>query len=132
MCQVIVEYTEEAVGRQAFDYAQALIAAALAGAPFDSDAVVAELRDLDESERMGPSTGAIVEAAAARGIPWRRLTQGSLVQFGWGPKQRRIQAAEIDATSAGLLYTSDAADVMRSEKLHGLELINLQSITTRY
>ena len=98
--QVIVEYTEEAVGRQAFDYAQALIAAALAGAPFDSDAVVAELRDLDESERMGPSTGAIVEAAAARGIPWRRLTQGSLVQFGWGSKQRRIQAAEIDATSA--------------------------------
>ncbi|MBP8839903.1 MAG: cyanophycin synthetase, partial [Giesbergeria sp.] len=53
-----------------------------------------------ESERMGPSTGAIVEAAAARGIPWRRLTQGSLVQFGWGSKQRRIQAAEIDATSA--------------------------------
>ncbi len=98
--QVIVEYTEEAVGRQAFDYAQALIAAALAGAPFDSDAVVAELRDLDESERMGPSTGAIVEAAAARGIPWRRLTQGSLVQFGWGSKQRRIQAAEVDATSA--------------------------------
>ena len=98
--QVIVEYTEEAVGRQAFDYAQALIAAALAGAPFDSDAVVAELRDLDESERMGPSTGAIVEAAAGRGIPWRRLTQGSLVQFGWGSKQRRIQAAEIDATSA--------------------------------
>ena len=98
--QVIVEYTEEAVGRQAFDYAQALIAAALAGAPFDSDAVVAELRDLDESERMGPSTGAIVEAAAARGIPWRRLTQGSLVQFGWGSKQRRIQPAEIDATSA--------------------------------
>ena len=98
--QVIVEYTEEAVGRQAFEDAQALIAAALAGAPFDSDAVVAALRDLDESERMGPSTGAIVEAAAARGIPWRRLTQGSLVQFGWGSKQRRIQAAEIDATSA--------------------------------
>ena len=98
--QVIVEYTEEAVGRQAFEDAQALIAAALAGAPFDSDAVVAELRDLDESERMGPSTGAIVEAAAARGIPWRRLTQGSLVQFGWGSKQRRIQAAEIDSTSA--------------------------------
>ena len=98
--QVIVEYTEEAVGRQAFADAQALIAAALAGEPFDSDAVVAELRELDESERMGPSTGAIVEAAAARGIPWRRLTQGSLVQFGWGSKQRRIQAAEVDATSA--------------------------------
>ena len=98
--QVIVEYTEEAVGRQAFADAQALIEAAVAGQPFDSDAVVERLRELDEDERLGPSTGAIVEAAAARGIPWRRLTQGSLVQFGWGSKQRRIQAAEIDATSA--------------------------------
>ena len=98
--QVIVEYTEEAVGRQAFADAQALIQAALDGGSFDSNAVVASLRELDEDERLGPSTGAIVEAAAARGIPWRRLTQGSLVQFGWGSKQRRIQAAEIDATSA--------------------------------
>jgi len=98
--QVIVEYTEEAVGRKAFEDAQALIAAAQCGGTFDCDAVVAALRELDEDERLGPSTGAIVEAAAARGIPWRRLTQGSLVQFGWGSRQRRIQAAEIDATSA--------------------------------
>ena len=98
--QVIVEYTEEAVGRKAFEDAQALIAAAQGGGSFDCDAVVAALRELDEDERLGPSTGAIVEAAAARGIPWRRLTQGSLVQFGWGSRQRRIQAAEIDATSA--------------------------------
>jgi len=98
--QVIVEYTEEAVGRQAFQDAQSLIAAAQQGGAFDCDAVVAHLRELDEEERLGPSTGAIVEAAAARGIPWRRLTQGSLVQFGWGSRQRRIQAAEVDATSA--------------------------------
>ena len=98
--QVIVEYTEEAVGRKAFEDAQALIAAAQGGGTFDCDAVVAALREFDEDERLGPSTGAIVEAAAARGIPWRRLTQGSLVQFGWGSRQRRIQAAEIDATSA--------------------------------
>ncbi|MGP1629591.1 MAG: cyanophycin synthetase family protein, partial [Giesbergeria sp.] len=98
--QVIVEYTEEAVGRQAFDHAQALITAAQQGGTFDGEAVVASLRELDEEERLGPSTGSIVEAAAARGIPWRRLTAGSLVQFGWGSRQRRIQAAEVDVTSA--------------------------------
>jgi len=98
--QVIVEYTEEAVGRKAFEQAQALIEAALNGGSFDGAAVVAELRELDEDERLGPSTGAIVDAAVARGIPYRRLTQGSLVQFGWGSKQRRIQAAELDSTSA--------------------------------
>ena len=98
--QVIVEYTEEAVGRKAFEQAQALIEAALNGGQFDGTAAVAELRELDEDERLGPSTGAIVDAAVARGIPYRRLTQGSLVQFGWGSKQRRIQAAELDSTSA--------------------------------
>ncbi|MFT4242993.1 MAG: cyanophycin synthetase [Acidovorax sp.] len=98
--QVVVEYSEEAVGRKAFDYAEQLVRAALGQGGFDADAVVAELRELDEDERLGPSTGAIVEAAVARGIPYRRLTRGSLVQFGWGSKQRRIQAAEIDSTSA--------------------------------
>ncbi len=98
--QVVVEYSEEAVGRQAFEDAQQLIQAALGHGSFDADAVIAKLRELDEDERLGPSTGSIVDAAVARGIPYRRLTRGSLVQFGWGSKQRRIQAAEVDSTSA--------------------------------
>ena len=98
--QVVVEYSEEAVGRLAFELARALVHAALQDATFDLQAAIGRLRDLDEDERMGPSTGAIVEAAVARGIPFRRLTQGSMVQFGWGSRQRRIQAAEIDSTSA--------------------------------
>jgi cyanophycin synthetase len=98
--QVVVEYTEEAVGRRAFELAQTLCEAARADQPFDLDVAVAELRELDEDERLGPSTGSIVHAAVARDIPYRRLTRGSLVQFGWGSKQRRIQAAEIDTTSA--------------------------------
>ncbi|PTT17579.1 cyanophycin synthetase [Acidovorax sp. HMWF029] len=98
--QVVVEYSEEAVGRKAFEYAQQLIEAALGNGSFDATAVIAELRELDEDERLGPSTGSIVEAAVARGIPYRRLTRGSMVQFGWGSKQRRIQAAEVDSTSA--------------------------------
>ena len=98
--QVVVEYSEEAVGRRAFECAQQLIQAALGKGSFDAEAVIAELRELDEDERLGPSTGSIVDAAVARGIPYRRLTRGSLVQFGWGSRQRRIQAAEIDTTSA--------------------------------
>jgi cyanophycin synthetase len=97
---VVVEYTEEEVGRQAFQYARQLVQAALDGSPFDAEAAITHLRDLDEDVRLGPSTGAIVQAAVDRGIPYRRLTQGSLVQLGWGSKQRRIQAAEIDSTSA--------------------------------
>ncbi|MFT3856185.1 MAG: cyanophycin synthetase [Aquabacterium sp.] len=98
--QVVVEYSEEDVGRQAFKKAQELVQAALNEGSFDAEQAMAELRELDEDVRLGPSTGSIVTAAAARGIPWRRLTSGSLVQFGWGAKQRRIWAAEVDNTSA--------------------------------
>jgi cyanophycin synthetase len=98
--RIVFEYSQEAVGRLAFEHARALLDAARAGAPFDVAAAVAALRELDEDIRLGPSTGAIVQAAVARGVPYRRLTDGSLVQFGWGVHQRRIQAAEVDATSA--------------------------------
>ncbi|MEO8170192.1 MAG: cyanophycin synthetase [Oxalobacteraceae bacterium] len=98
--QVVVEYSEEAVGRLAFKLAQTLCEAAFAETPFDLAQALASLRELDEDVRLGPSTGAIVQAAVARGIPYRRLTEGSMVQFGWGSRQRRIQAAETDRTSA--------------------------------
>jgi cyanophycin synthetase len=98
--QVVVEYSEEEVGRLAMDLAEQLCRAALIDAPFDLADALSRLRDLDEDVRLGPSTGSIVHAASARGIPFRRLTRGSLVQFGWGSKQRRIQAAEVDRTGA--------------------------------
>ncbi|HSI58620.1 MAG TPA: cyanophycin synthetase, partial [Ideonella sp.] len=98
--QVVVEYSEESVGRQAMSAAEGLLRAVIAGEPFDVDAAVARLREIDEDVRLGPSTGCIVNAATARGIPHRRLTSGSLVQFGWGSRQRRIWAAEVDTTSA--------------------------------
>jgi cyanophycin synthetase len=100
--QVVVEYTEEAVGREAFKAAGQLIAVARGQGDetFDVEAVIARLREIDEDVRLGPSTGCIVNAAVARGIPFRRLTQGSLVQFGWGARQRRIWAAEVGSTSA--------------------------------
>jgi cyanophycin synthetase len=98
--QVVIEYSEEDVGRMAFEAACKLVEAARDGGSFDADAVLKALQDLDEDVRLGPSTGSIVNAAVARGVPYRRLTQGSLVQFGWGAKQRRIWAAEVDATSA--------------------------------
>ncbi|MGE0802560.1 MAG: cyanophycin synthetase [Lautropia sp.] len=97
---VVVEYSEEAVGRLAMTLAEQLCTAALDDAPYDLAAALRQLGELDEDIRLGPSTGSIVRAAVARGIPYRRLTDGSLVQFGWGRKQRRLQAAEVDQTSA--------------------------------
>ena len=98
--QVVFEYSEEQVGRQAIVLAQQLCHAAVSDTPFDLVTAIAELKELDEDVRLGPSTGAIVQAALIKGIPYRRLTKGSLVQFGWGSRQRRIQAAETDRSGA--------------------------------
>ncbi len=98
--QVVIQYTEEAVGRRALELAEQLCQAAINHTDFDLDAALHELKELDEDVRLGPSTGSIVDGALARGIPYRRLTEGSLVQFGWGSKQRRIQAAETDRSGA--------------------------------
>jgi len=113
--QTVVEYSEEAVGRLAVTMAENLINAALNDTEFDLAAALTELRDLDEDVRLGPSTGAIVNAAIARDIPIRRLTEGSMVMFGWGSKQRRIQAAEMDSTSA--IGESIAQDKELTKKL---------------
>jgi cyanophycin synthetase len=113
--QVVVEYSEEAVGRLALELAQELCRAALEDTPFDLAAALAQLRELDEDVRLGPSTGSIADAAQARGIPYRRMTSGSMIQFGWGSKQRRIQAAEMDVTSA--ISESIAQDKELTKKL---------------
>ncbi len=98
--QVVVEYIEEVVGRMSFDFGFALIQSTLNDAPFDLAAALSELEALYEDVRLGPSTGSIVDAAVQRNIPYRRMTEGSMVQFGWGSKQKRIQAAETSDTSA--------------------------------
>ncbi len=113
--QVVVEYTEEVVGRLALELGQSLCRSAMEDTPFDLVNALDRLRELDEDERLGPSTGSIVQAAMARNIPFRRLTSGSMVQFGWGSKQRRIQAAETDNTSA--IAQSIAQDKELTKKL---------------
>jgi len=106
--QVIVEYSEEAVGRLSMELSQALCHAAFENIPFDLTGALEQLRELNEEIRLGPSTSAIVRAAVARGIPFRRLTDGSMVQLGWGSRQRRIQAAETGLT--GVIAEAIAQD----------------------
>jgi cyanophycin synthetase len=98
--QVVVEYEEEALARACLEAARALCLAARDDRPFDAAAEAERLRDLGHDVRLGPSTAAIVRAARARGIPVRRLNEGSLVQLGHGARGRRICTAETDATGA--------------------------------
>lgn len=59
-----------------------------------------ELRSFAADVLMGPNTRALFNAARRRGIPVRRLDDGTLLQLGHGVKQRRLSGAFTDRTSS--------------------------------
>jgi len=91
---------DNVVGRAALDVSHRLLMAAINDEPFDLPAAIARLTDMVDRLCLGPSTAHIVDAATDRRIPSIRLTDGNLVQLGYGAAQRRIWTAETDRTSA--------------------------------
>jgi cyanophycin synthetase len=51
-----------------------------------------------QRKEFGPSTQSLIDAAEERNIPWLRLNEYSLVQFGHGKYQQRIQATITSKT----------------------------------
>lgn len=76
--------------------------------------ILEELRELGDDLLLGPSTACIVNAAEERGIPSIRLSEGNLVQLGYGANQRRIWTAETDQTSAIAETISRDKDLTKS------------------
>jgi cyanophycin synthetase len=66
---------------------------------FDIAPLIREAQRIERTTNLGPSTMAILNSATERGIPWRRLNDGSLVQLGYGKKRRLIKATQADSTS---------------------------------
>lgn len=105
---VVFEYEEERVGDAAADLAVNLLHSILPAdlrpkprdgeKPFDFKAELVELIEFAQRRQLGPSTGSLVRAAEEREIPWLRLNDYSLVQFGHGKYQKRIQATVTSET----------------------------------
>ncbi len=104
---VAVRFASEQGMRYLLRQAVALVEALLRGEAFDLAPVHERYREISADTDLGPSTGAIVEAAARRGIPWRRLDDANLVQLGYGKHRRLVEAAVTDRTS---LIAVDLAD----------------------
>lgn len=115
--KVVYRYRVESAGLLAGREAVALVEATARNRPFDIDAVITQLKELRENDLLGPSTSSIVEEAKQRGIPALRLNTGSLVQLGYGSKQRRIQATMTDRTSA--LGVEIADEKFRTKEILG-------------
>ena len=106
------ETTEKGVYHVVFSYHEAKagiytakaavkIAQALADKiPYSLADDIQSLREIRENERLGPSTGSIVEEAIRRKIPYIRLNRHSLVQLGYGVNQCRVQATIASTTSS--------------------------------
>ncbi|MFT6187210.1 MAG: cyanophycin synthetase [Cryomorphaceae bacterium] len=108
---VVFAYMEESAGRFAAKSAVAICEALISGEEYDLGADIQKMRELRESERLGPSTGSIIEEAEARGIPWFRLNKYSLCQLGYGANQKRIQATVTSETSSiGVELACDKED----------------------
>ena len=105
---MVFQYLDAEVGREASRLSLDLIHSLLPDEVRPEDAPdsgwnFAEERDnfirYAQSRAFGPSTGSLVHAAEERGIPWIRLNRQSLVQFGHGRYQQRIQATTTGRTS---------------------------------
>jgi len=104
---VIYEYEQEEVGTGAGQLALELLQSLLPkelrnkeyrDAEFDWERERDYFIRTSQRRALGPSTQSLVDAAEARDIPWLRLNKYSLVQFGHGKWQRRIQATITSET----------------------------------
>ena len=66
---------------------------------FDWDEELTYFIKKAQRHAFGPSTASLVAAAEERDIPWLRLNKYSLVQFGHGKHQKRIQATITSETN---------------------------------
>ena len=105
---MVFQYLDDAVGREASQLSLALIHSLLPAEVKPDDAPGDDWEFAEERDRFiryaqrrafGPSTASLVRAAEERGIPWIRLNRQSLVQFGHGKYQHRIQATTTGNTS---------------------------------
>lgn len=97
---VVFEYGEEAEGRFAGHAAMRIVEAIIAGKSYDVCSDVDEIKKLWYRDKTGPSTGSIITEARLRNIPVIRLDDGSLIQLGYGCKQKRIEATLTTQTNA--------------------------------
>lgn len=106
---MVYEYKQKDVGLRAMELARDLLLSILPTHlktevdfkkdDFDFEYEKIRFIKFAQSKEFGPSTASLVEAAKKRDIPYLRLNEHSLVQFGYGKHQQRIQATITSQTT---------------------------------
>jgi cyanophycin synthetase len=97
---VVFSYLEEKAGAYAAEASVRIAEALIDNQSYDLEFDIQRLRELRQLERLGPSTGSIVDEAIARDIPWIRLNKSSLIQLGYGKNQVRFRATMTEKTNS--------------------------------
>lgn len=96
---VVFSYLEENAGIYAAEAAVRIAEVLISGGEYDLEDDIQKMKQIRQRDRLGPSTGSIVQEAVSRDIPWIRLGSNSLVQLGYGINQVRFQATITNKTS---------------------------------
>ncbi len=107
---MVFEYKQRDVGLEAAGIARQLLYSLLPSdlklqlqdyidRDFEFEKDITDFIRFAQRKELGPSTASIVNAAEERGIPWLRLNEYSLIQFGHGKYQQRIQATITSKTT---------------------------------
>ncbi|GAB4222082.1 MAG: cyanophycin synthetase [Francisella sp.] len=107
---LVYEYKQKDVGLRAMELARDLLISLfpdnlkkqfkLKNEDFDFEYEKVRFIKYAQSKEFGPSTASLVEAAKKRDIPYIRLNEHSLVQFGYGKYQQRIRATITGKTTS--------------------------------
>src|SRR5690554_3876986 len=112
---VVFSYIDETVGQYAAKAAVSIAQALIDGKEYNLREDISFMEDIYRRNRLGPSTQNIVDAAVERDIPWFRLNDRSLIQFGYGIHQQFIEATVTGNT--GYLAVETVCDKQKTKEL---------------
>jgi cyanophycin synthetase len=98
--KIIFSHHVESAGKKIAEEAFHAVKAVICNISFHLQEKIKELKELIQSESLGPSTYSIYAEALKRGIPALRLDNGSYVQLGYGSAQKRFEATLTSQSSS--------------------------------
>ncbi len=105
--KIAFRYRDEDTGLEAGREAVRIVEELAKGETPEIEETIKRLKEIRDSNMLGPTTDSVVTEAFNRGIPYIRLNEHSYIQLGHGTNQRRIQASMTDNTSAIAMEIAD-------------------------
>ncbi|RYD82993.1 MAG: cyanophycin synthetase [Sphingobacteriales bacterium] len=112
---ILVEYVTERAGKFAVESALQIAEALKNDLKINLETYTEKIHNLHHKEYLGPSTMSIVNEVVQKGVPYIGNRRSSYIQFGYGSKQKRINASITSLTPS--IAVDIAGDKMETKEL---------------